>query len=114
MRKIAFNLSEDSLTKAVEQMKAYKAEIHKKAQLLVERLTDYGLTICRAKVIEMDIPDTGHLLSQVDGYYSPLLNAGFIFCDCDYFVFVLYSTCMELSSQRHVFGVGNAIRQINL
>jgi hypothetical protein len=108
MRKIAFNLSEDSLTKAVEQMKAYKAEIHKKAQLLVERLTDYGLTICRAKVIEMDIPDTGHLLSQVDGYYSPLLNAGFIFCDCDYAVFVEFGTGVKGTSQPYA---GQAISE---
>ena len=99
MKKITFRLSTDSITEAIKELKAYKAEIHKKSQQLVERLADYGLTVCRAKVVEMDIPDTGNLLSKVDGYYSPLLNAGFIFCDCDYAVFVEFGTGVKGQAQ---------------
>lgn len=92
MKRITVNLSDDSISKAIKELRKYKSEIRQKAQLIVERLTDYGLEICKVKVCEMAIPDTGNLLSKIDGYYSPLLNAGFIRCSCDYAVFVEFGT----------------------
>lgn len=91
-KKIRVSLSTDSADKAVRELISYKKSLTKKTERMVQTLIDLGTAVCRVKVVEMNIPDTGHLLSKVDGYYSPTLNAGVICCDCDYAVFVEFGT----------------------
>lgn len=92
MKKITVKLSSKGIDEAIKQLQEYKKSIKEKSQLLIQKLGDYGLEICRAKVVEMDIHDTGRLLSTVNGYYNPNLNSGFITVDCDYAVFVEFGT----------------------
>lgn len=92
MTNISLTLSDKSIENAIKQLKDYKKSIEEKAQLLIEKLGDYGLDVCRAKIIEMDINDTGRLLSSVAGYYSSHLHSGYITVDCDYAVFVEFGT----------------------
>lgn len=92
MKKITVNLSVKGIDEAIKQLQEYKKFIKEKTQLFVQKLGDYGLEICRAKVVEMDIHDTGRLLSAVNGYYNPSLNSGFITVDCDYAIFVEFGT----------------------
>lgn len=92
MKKITVNLSSKGIDEAIKQLQDYKKSIKEKSQLLIQKLGDYGLEICRAKIVEMDINDTGKLLSTVNGYYNPNLNSGFITVDCDYAVFVEFGT----------------------
>lgn len=108
-KKIIFSLSTDSISKAKQELIVYKKSINEKAQLIVQKLVDFGTDICRAKVIELQIPDTGNLLSKIDGYYSPNLNAGFIYCDCDYAVFVEFGTGVK--GQSHPYK-GQAMAQV--
>ena len=108
-KNIKFSLSTDSIEKAKQELIAYKKSINEKTQLAVQRLVDLGTEICRAKVIELDIPDTGYLLSKIDGYYSPTLNAGLIFCDCNYAVFVEFGTGVKGKASPYV---GQAMTQV--
>lgn len=108
-KKIKFSLSTDSIEKAKQELIVYKQSINDKTQLAVQRLIDMGTEICRAKVIELDIPDTGYLLSKIDGYYSPTLNAGFIYCDCDYAVFVEFGTGVKGKASPYT---GQAMAQV--
>lgn len=92
MTKISVKLSTKGIDKAIKELKEYKKSILKKSQVIIEKLGDYGLQVCRTKVVEMDISDTGRLLSTVAGYYNPETNSGFITVDCDYAVFVEFGT----------------------
>ena len=92
MTNIKVPLSVKGIDNAIKQLQDYKKSIKEKSRLLIEKLGDYGLQVCRAKVVEMDINDTGRLLSTIGGYYSPDLNSGFITVDCDYAVFVEFGT----------------------
>lgn len=92
MTEIEVTLSEQGIDKAIKQLQDYKKSIKEKCQLLIEKLGDFGLQVCRAKVIEMDINDTGRLLSTIAGYYNPHLNSGFITVDCEYAVFIEFGT----------------------
>lgn len=92
MKKISVNLSGKSIDKAIKELQDYKKSIIRKSNMIVEKLGDYGLQVCRAKVVEMEINDTGRLLSTVNGYYSSETNSGFITVDCNYAVFVEFGT----------------------
>lgn len=107
-RKIKISLSTDSIDQAIRELTDYKKSLRENTELIVQQLVDMGTEVCRVKVIEMDIPDTGHLLSKVDGYYSPTLNAGVIYCDCDYAVFVEFGTGVKGQASPHI---GQAMAQ---
>ena len=92
MTNIKFTLSPQSINKAISQLKAYKESVRNKSMLIVQNLIDLGLEVCRVKIIEIGAYDTGELLNSVSGYYSPLLNAGYITVDCNYAVFVEFGT----------------------
>ena len=92
VKQLNITLSTDSISKAIKELKAYKAEINKKSELLVQTLTDLGVNIARAKVLEMNINDTGNLMSTIGGYYSPNLNAGFVTVSCEYAIFIEFGT----------------------
>lgn len=92
MTKITVKLSQKGIDKAIKQLQDYKKSLREKSRLLIEKLGDYGLQVCRAKVVEMDIYDTGRLLSTISGYYNSETNSGFITVDCDYAVFVEFGT----------------------
>ncbi|MGN0620554.1 MAG: hypothetical protein ACI4I9_01700 [Porcipelethomonas sp.] len=92
MKTLKIRLSSESVSKAVRELQEYKAGLQGKAQLLVKTLTDEGAEICRVKIAELDISDTGNLLSSIGGYYDSSLNAGFITADCEYAVFVEFGT----------------------
>lgn len=92
VKNIKITLSEKSINNAIKELEVYKNGIIAKTSKAVEMLTDYGLEICRAKIIEMNINDTGNLYNSLSGYYSPTLNAGFITVNCEYAVFVEFGT----------------------
>lgn len=92
MKHIKFRLDTGEIIRATRELEAYKAEIKEKSRTLVKALIDEGLVILRAKILEMNINDTGELYNSADGYYSPSLNAGIIRVDCQYAVFVEFGT----------------------
>ena len=92
MKNIAVRLDQGSIANAIEEILAYQKEVETKTRLLIQRLVDYGAEIARVKITGMGAVDKGDLLSGVDGYYSPTLNAGFVRVSSDHVAFVEFGT----------------------
>ena len=93
MKNITVNIfSKQSINMAIRRLNEYKKEVETKATELAQRLTDLGADIVRMKIVEMGAYATGELLSGVDGYFSPTLNAGFIRVTSDHVAFVEFGT----------------------
>jgi hypothetical protein len=92
VKKIKISLSTNSIQNAKKELQAYKQEIREKAQEIVLELTILGAEVCKATIVEMNIPDTGHLLGSVASFYNAGTMEGFIRVSCDYAVFVEFGT----------------------
>ena len=106
MRKeITINLNEKgSLGKGLRQLAAYKKRVQNRTSLLVQKLTDYGAEIARIKIVNMGAYYSGELLSGVDGYFSPTLNAGFVRVASDHVAFVEFGTGVVGQNNSHQNG----------
>ena len=105
MKIITLNLNvPGGIKKAIKELEKYKREIHTKTQLLVQRLTDEGASIVRIKIVNMGAYYSGELLSSVDGYYSPTLNAGFVKVTNDHAAFVEFGTGVKGQNSPHKNG----------
>jgi hypothetical protein len=92
VKTIKVKLDPKSVASAIKELQEYKKEVETKTRLLVERLTDFGAEIARVKIVGMGAYYSGELLSGVDGYYSPSLNAGFVRVTNDHVAFVEFGT----------------------
>ena len=93
MKNIQVNiLDPKSVDKAIQEINKYKKEVENKTVVLAQRLTDLGANLVRVKIVEMGAYAIGELLSGVDGYFSPTLNAGFIRVTSDHAAFVEFGT----------------------
>ena len=86
---------------AIRRLNEYKKEVEQKTSLLAQMLTDMGAEIVRMKIVGMGAYDTGELLSGVDGYFSPTLNAGFIRVTSDHVAFVEFGTGVAPGNALH-------------
>ena len=92
MKIINVKLSPQGVADAIKEVMAYQKDVENKIRLLIQRLTDFGAEVARVKIVGMGAYDTGDLLSGVDGYYSPTLNAGFVRVTSDHVAFVEFGT----------------------
>ena len=92
MRIIKVTLSPQGVADAIKEVMAYQKDVENKVRLLIQRLTDFGAEVARVKIVGMGAYATGDLLSGVDGYYSPTLNAGFVRVTSDHVAFVEFGT----------------------
>ena len=92
MKNISVRLDPNEIAKAIDEILEYQKELESKTRELIQRLVDYGAEIARVKVVGMGAIDSGELLSGVDGYYSPTLNAGFVRVASDHAAFVEFGT----------------------
>ncbi|MBQ8766537.1 MAG: HK97 gp10 family phage protein [Clostridia bacterium] len=105
MKSISVNiLDPKSVEKAIKQLDEYKKEVETKTRELAQRLTDLGAEVVRMKIVEMGAVDSGELLSSVEGYYSPTLNAGFIRVTSDHVAFVEFGTGIVGQASPHTSG----------
>lgn len=105
MKNITVNIFDPkSIDKAIKQLNAYKKEVETKTRILAQRLTDLGADIVRIKIVEMGAYYSGELLSGVDGYFSPTLNAGFIRVTSDHVAFVEFGTGVVGQQNPHTNG----------
>lgn len=104
MKNIEIRLDPKSIENAIKELEAYKKEVEQKARLLVQRLTDYGADIARIKIVDMGAVYSGELLSGVDGYFSPLLNAGVVRVTSDHVAFVEFGTGVVGQQSPHTNG----------
>lgn len=104
MKTIKVKLDPKSIDKAIKELNQYKKDVESKTRLLVQRLTNLGADVARVKIVGMGAYYSGELLSGVDGYYSPLLNAGFVKVTNDHVAFVEFGTGVVGQSNPHVNG----------
>lgn len=104
MKTINVTLDPKSITAAIKELRKYKKDIERKTQSLVIRLVDLGADVARVKIVEMGAVDSGDLLSGVDGYFSPLLNAGFVRVTSDHVAFVEFGTGVVGQANAHTNG----------
>lgn len=104
MKTIKVKLDPKSIDKAIKELNQYKKDVESKTRLLVQRLTNLGADVARVKIVGMGAYYSGELLSGVDGYYSPLLNAGFVKVTNDHVAFVEFGTGVVGKSNPHVNG----------
>jgi hypothetical protein len=97
-------LDPKSVEKAIKELNAYKKEVETKTRELAQRLTDLGADIVRMKIVGMGAYYSGELLSGVDGYFSPSLNAGFIRVTSDHVAFVEFGTGVVGQASPHTSG----------
>ena len=104
MKTIEVSLDPKVITKAIKELNKYKRQVERKTQSLVKRLTDLGADVARVKIVEMGAYYSGELLSGVSGYFSPLLNAGFVQVTSDHVAFVEFGTGVVGQSNPHLNG----------
>ena len=94
-------LDPKEIARAIEEIRQYQQDVERKTRLLLQRLTDYGANIARVKIVGMGAFYSGELLSGVDGYYSPILNAGFVKVTSDHVAFVEFGTGVVGQNNSH-------------
>ena len=104
MKSISVRLDPNEIAKAIEEILEYQKEVEQKTRILVQRLTDFGVEMARVKIVELGAVDSGALLSGVDGYYSPTLNAGFVRVTSDHVAFVEFGTGVVGQASPHKNG----------
>lgn len=104
MRTINVTLSLDGIEKAIKELNDYAREVEQKTKLLVSNLTDLGADIARVKIVSLGAIYSGELLSSVSGYFSPLLNAGFVRVTNDHAAFVEFGTGVKGQASPHTNG----------
>lgn len=104
MKTIQVELDPISVKKAIEELNKYKKDLENKVRLLLQRLTDYGANVVRLKIVSMGAVYSGELLSSVDGYYSPTLNAGFVRVTNEHAAFVEFGTGVVGAANPHKNG----------
>ena len=92
MRTIQITLDPSSIANAIKELNEYKAEIETKTKQLIQRLVDLGANVARVKIVEMGAYYSGELLSGVGGYFSPLLNSGWVKVTNNHAAFVEFGT----------------------
>ena len=104
MKTISVRLDPKSVADAIKEIEEYKKEVERRAKLLVQTLTDLGVEIVRVKIVGMGAVYSGELLSGVDGYFSPLLNAGYVKVSSDHVAFVEFGTGVVGQASPHSNG----------
>lgn len=88
---IKFSLDEESINRAIKEVRAFKKEFERKCNLLVKALTEKGVEIAKMKVKELDAIDTGELHNSIEGFF-PSSNVGIIRAGTLYAVYVEFGT----------------------
>jgi hypothetical protein len=104
VRTIQIRLDPQSIENAIQELNQYKKDVENKARQLVQRLVDLGANVARVKIVEMGAYYSGELLSGVGGYFSPILNAGWVKVTNDHAAFVEFGTGVVGQSNPHKNG----------
>ena len=98
---ISFSLDEKEIDRAIKEVKQFEKEFLRKCNLLVEKLTDYGVEVAKIQVASLGAFDTGELQNSIKGYYSPSTNVGIIEAGAYYAVYVEFGTGVVGSQSPH-------------
>lgn len=100
---IKMKLDPHSIENAITELQMYKEDVERRIRLLIERLTDRGAEIARAKVVEMGAYYTGELLQSIGSYLFSFGGApvGFIRVNAEYGIFVEFGTGIVGENSEH-------------
>ncbi len=103
MRKtvISCTLDTNDIKRAVNELKAYKAQFLERCNQLVEALTDYGVEVAKVQVSQLDAVYTGELMNSIEGYFSPTTQVGIIKAGAYYAAYVEFGTGVVGSRSPH-------------
>jgi hypothetical protein len=101
---IKVKLDPQSIADAIREIEEYKADLEKRVRLLLKTLTDRGVEIAKAKVVEHGIIHDAELTNSIHGYLSVSLGAGFIRVDDKNAVFFEFGTGPVGASNPHPLG----------
>ena len=81
-----------SIDAAINELDNTVAEIRRRTNELVERLTEEGAQIARVQVMSLGAVYTGELLNSIEGFYDPESHVGIIRANAYYAAYVEYGT----------------------
>ncbi len=99
MPKIRVKLNE--VSKAIDEVKRFRAEVEIKVRELVLRLAQAGVEIASAKLSEMGAIDTGDLDSDIHYMISDDGKRGFVRVDNDHAAYVEFGTGVMGAGKSH-------------
>ena len=99
---IKVRLDPQSIENAIKEIEEYKANLERRVRLLLKTLTDRGVVIAKAKVIEHGIIHDNNLTNSIGGFVSG--NTGFIRVDDEHAVFFEFGTGPVGASDPHPLG----------
>lgn len=99
---IKVKLDPRSIENAIKEIEAYKADLERRVRLLLKRLTDRGVEIAKAKVVEHKIIHDTNLTNSINGFVSG--NVGFIRVDDEHAVFFEFGTGPVGAKKPHPLG----------
>lgn len=100
-------LNKQSINIAIRRLNQYQKEIEQKTIELATRLAENGAEIARIKLVEYGAVQTGNLLSQIGGYFSPTFNMGVIKVSSQYAAFIEFGTGPRGAENPHPMGIGS-------
>lgn len=99
---IKVRLDPKSIEDAINELQAYKEDLERRVRLLLKRLTDEGVKIAKAKVVEHKIIHDKELTNSINGFVSG--NSGFIRVDDEHAVFFEFGTGPVGAANPHPLG----------
>lgn len=99
---IKVKLDPKSIENAIKEIEAYKEDLEKRVRLLLKRLTDEGVRIAKAKVVEHGVIHDTQLTNSINGFVMG--NTGFIRVDDEHAVFFEFGTGPIGASDPHPLG----------
>jgi hypothetical protein len=99
-------MSKQSINMAIRRLNEYKKDVEQKTIKLATQLATNGAEIARIKLAEYGAIESGDLLSQIGGYFSPTYNTGVIKVSSKYAAFIEFGTGPQGASSPHPSGNG--------
>lgn len=106
MRTIKVKLEPHSIAQAIEEINTYRDELEKKVRVLLKTITDRGVRIAQARVVDHFILYDNTLSSSIHGYVQG--NRGFISVDDKNAVWFEFGTGPVGAKDPHPLSTGYA------
>lgn len=99
---IKVRLDPQSIEAAITEIEQYKIDLERRIRLLLKTLTDRGVAIAKAKVVEHGIIHDTNLTNSINGFVMG--NMGFIRVDDKHAVFFEFGTGPIGAREKHPLG----------
>ena len=99
---IKVKLDPKSIENAINEIQEYQKDLERRVRLLLKRLTDEGVMIAKAKVVEHKIIHDNELTNSINGFVQG--DVGFIRVDDEHAVFFEFGTGPVGAKNPHPLG----------